>query len=158
MYPGLTLLVDPDPTVGVKRGQVVKTWPDMWTASGRPNASLVCEDDYMIPLAFRFAFSRGDCLLIIDEADLVFPRAECSLEYLSVLKRGRRRGISTILISQWPASINPVAANLVNAHIIGSLVGEAGKQYVRRRCGIGELPPYTFALLNPYYSKDSVII
>ena len=136
----------------------MRTWQDMWHASARPNAILVVEDDNIIPLAFRFAFSRGDCLLIIDEADLVFPRAECPLEYLSVMKRGRRRGVSVILISQWPASINPVAANLVNAHIIGSLVGEAGQNYVRRRCGIGELPPYTFALLNPYYSKKPVII
>lgn len=130
----------------------------MWMASARPNAFLRISDDDMIPLAFRFAFSRGNCLLIIDEADLVFPRSNCSLEYLSVLKRGRRRGISTVLISQWPASINPIAANLVNAHIIGSLTGEAGKKYVRARCGVADLPPYTFALSNPYFSREPVIL
>lgn len=158
MYPGLVLLIDPDPTMHLTRGQLIRTWPDLRIASDRANAFLRISDDDMIPLAFRYAFARGNCLVIIDEADLVFPRANCSLEYLALLKRGRRRGISTILISQWPASINPVAANLVNAHIIGSLVGEAGRKYVRARCGVQDLPPYTFALSNSYYSKDPVII
>lgn len=164
-YQGLVILLDPDPDMNSTRGQLIRTWPDLLTASGRPNAFLRVSDDSMILTAFRFVFSYKQyfpqmkgLLLIVDEADLVYPRKECSLEYLSVLKRGRRRGISTLLISQWPASINATAANLVNAHIIGSLVGEAGRKYVRARCGVQDLPPYTFVLSNSYYSQNPVLI
>jgi len=59
------------------------------------------------------------CWLVIDEAHVFLPnRQDDTSQILQVLRRGKRRGIKVILVSQYPADVSKAARTQCEQHVI----------------------------------------
>lgn len=55
----------------------------------------------------RLAWAAQDCILVIDEAHVACNYNDCSPEVLLVVRRGRHRRVSLMIVSQRPAEVHP---------------------------------------------------
>ena len=159
-WPGLKVLMDPDPTE--PRGREITSLESFKRIADFSSETLVITS---IPLFLRvcrqiFWHWKDECMLLIDEADLVLSTSKPQPEFMSLLKRGRRRGISVGISTQYPTEIHKIARNLVNVQICGNFTGRAGRKWSMDTLGVDalEIPPHTFVIKSPMYSPEPGIV
>lgn len=92
----------------------------------------------------------GNCLLVIDEADRVFPRKkDMSPVVDEILRRGRHYNIGIVWASQRPTMCHTDLLGVSAMVVVGRLVSIADAQYVRCNYGIDIQAIYQWTALLP---------
>jgi len=159
-YNGLKILIDPDPTKN--RGTKITSLETLLRQADNTKNTLVINDLQLFVRCCRMLWHNWTkpCLIMIDEADIIFPNKNPQPELLSLLRRGRRRGMSVGIISQYPTQIHTTARNLINIQICGTFTGRAGRRWSLETFNVDpiEIQPHNFIIRNTYHSQGSYIL
>jgi DNA helicase HerA-like ATPase len=111
----------------------------------------------LLPDVLDLVNQGGNCLLIIDEADRVFPRRkDLPKEVDNVLRRGRHNNTGIIWASQRPTMCHTDLLGVSSVVVVGRLVSIADAQYVRTNYGIDIQPLYHWTALLADGKKGSL--
>jgi len=92
--------------------------------------------------------NTGYCLLIVDEADRVFPSgADLPEPQNEILCRGRHKQLGLVWASQRPTKCHTDLLALSDVLVVGRLIGIADAGYMRTNYGFGIQKRYQWAVL-----------
>lgn len=111
----------------------------------------------LLPEILRLVNRGGNCLLIIDEADRVFPnKKDLPLEVNNVLRRGRHNNTGIIWATQRPTLCHTDLLGVSSVAVVGRLISIADAQYVRTNYGIDIQAIYEWTALLSDGKKGSL--
>lgn len=103
---------------------------------------------------FSSILQAGKTVLVIDEAQEVFPREKPNRTAIKMLKEGRNQGITILWATPRPTECAVSLLSLSQGMIAGRLLGPSDGT-ICRRWGIRQpLPQYTFSVRLPNYEGE----
>jgi len=101
--------------------------------------------------------ARGNCILIVDEAQRIWPRHQSDyLEYLKLANEGRHYGIGLLWATQEPHSCSKRLLSNCQCVAVGRLLQDSDLQAVGRWGCRKPLPQYRFYVLHSDNSSHLV--
>lgn len=123
-------------------------------AAARPRSATRITDPDLYGSLLPVVCRLGSCVLLVDEAQDVFPRNACPLARLKAIQQGRNKGVGLIWSSQRPTRCNVDLAGNSQGMIIGTLLAPADMSIAREWGITAPLPQHHFRVMLPDFQGE----